>query len=50
MMSYADDEETGEYEEWAGFVGLCTCEHNEEEHSWGSCDQPNCDCEAGWEE
>lgn len=39
-----------EYEEHAYFAGPCTCEHEPEEHTWGSCDVDNCDCEAGWEE
>ena len=37
------------------FIGPCTCEHEEQDHSWGSCDEPDengveCKCEAGWEE
>ena len=38
------------------FIGRCTCEHEPEEHGWGSCDRgpgsptEGCDCEAGWEE
>lgn len=44
------------------FEGTCTCEHEPEQHGWGSCDvmfQPRgvagqmlmpCPCEAGWVE
>lgn len=44
------------------FEGTCTCEHEPEQHGWGSCDvvfQPGgtagqmlleCQCEAGWVE
>ncbi len=32
------------------FIGPCTCDHEQEEHSWGSCDVDDCECEAGWEE
>jgi len=28
----------------------CTCEHDPDEHGWGSCDVEECDCEGGWEE
>jgi hypothetical protein len=37
-------------EETASFVGPCTCDHEPDEHGWGSCDVDDCDCEAGWEE
>jgi uncharacterized protein involved in tellurium resistance len=30
------------------FEGDCTCDHFKDEHGWGSCDQPGCDCAAGW--
>ena len=32
------------------FVGPCTCEHEADQHGWGSCGVEDCDCEAGWEE
>jgi hypothetical protein len=36
------------------FEGPCTCEHEPEEHSWGSCGVEvggvECPCEAGWVE
>ena len=32
------------------FEGPCTCEHDEDEHGWGSCDVEGCECEAGWTE
>jgi hypothetical protein len=38
-----------EYEEHATFVG-CTCEHDTDEHGWGSCNVEGCLCEGGWEE
>lgn len=28
----------------------CTCEHEPEEHGWGTCDVPRCDCTGGWTE
>ena len=28
----------------------CTCEHEKDEHGWGSCNVPDCSCEGGWEE
>lgn len=37
-------------EEWAGFVGPCTCDHDQDQHGWGSCDVEDCLCKAGWEE
>jgi hypothetical protein len=36
-------------EEYTFFVG-CTCEHPSDEHGWGECLVPGCDCEGGWEE
>lgn len=49
------DDESEDYEEQTYFVGQCTCGHEREEHTWGSCDVllpdgTNCPCEAGWEE
>ncbi len=38
------------WEEHAYFCGPCTCEHDQDEHGWGSCDVEGCLCEAGWEE
>ena len=32
------------------FDGPCTCEHDEEEHTWGCCGVDGCECEAGWTE
>ena len=43
-----EDEESPEYN--AYFIGPCTCDHTEDEHSWGSCGKDDCPCEAGWEE
>jgi hypothetical protein len=39
----------------SSFTGECTCLHDQEVHSWGSCGQKDpqgfeCACEAGWEE
>jgi len=42
------DDEPFEYN--ASFVGPCTCEHEEEDHGWGSCGVEGCECQAGWEE
>lgn len=36
--------------EHAYFTGECTCAHEREEHTWGSCGVDGCKCEAGWEE
>lgn len=44
------DEEEECFEYSAYFVGPCTCDHLEEEHTWGGCDVDDCPCEAGWEE
>lgn len=38
------------YEEITYFIGPCTCVHEQDEHGWGSCGMPYCECEAGWEE
>jgi hypothetical protein len=38
-----------DYEEQTYFVG-CTCEHEAEQHGWGSCKVDDCPCEGGWEE
>ncbi len=44
------DEDCEDYpDEQSYFVG-CTCEHDEDQHGWGHCDMPGCDCEGGWEE
>jgi hypothetical protein len=48
----SDDED---WEEHPYFTGECTCDHDREEHGWGSCDVEigegeYCPCEAGWEE
>jgi hypothetical protein len=32
------------------FTGTCTCDHDQEDHTWGQCGEPGCDCDAGWEE
>ncbi len=37
------------------FQGICTCNHDKDDHSWGDCccendDGSICDCQAGWEE
>lgn len=37
-------------EDAAVFSGPCTCEHEPEQHGWGSCGVDGCACEAGWEE
>lgn len=44
----SDDEEWGEI--FTYFEGPCTCDHEQEEHTWGSCDVDDCSCEAGWTE
>jgi hypothetical protein len=41
-------EEPFEYQQY--FVGECTCDHDRDEHGWGSCGIDDCPCEAGWEE
>ena len=38
-----------EYEIVPAFMD-CTCEHEEDQHGWGSCDVEGCDCLGGWEE
>ena len=45
-----DDEEDEWPEERPVSFGGCTCEHEPEEHGWGSCDAEGCPCEGGWEE
>lgn len=45
----SDDE--SEYPDYATtFCGPCTCDHEPDEHGWGSCNVEGCQCEAGWEE
>jgi hypothetical protein len=46
----SEDDFDEDYEESTSFVGTCTCEHEADKHSWGSCDIGDCPCEAGWEE
>lgn len=36
-------------EDHVSFVD-CTCDHDPDEHGWGSCDVEGCPCEGGWEE
>jgi hypothetical protein len=36
-----------DHEEQIWFIGPCTCDHDREEHGWGSCDVDDCDCKAG---
>lgn len=45
-----DEPEDDEPFEYITFAGPCTCDHEPEEHGWGSCDVEGCECEAGWEE
>ena len=45
-----DDEEAFDEEECTSFVGPCSCDHEDEQHGWGSCSVDGCECEAGWEE
>jgi hypothetical protein len=45
----SDNDEEVEYEEQPWFVG-CTCDHDPDEHTWGSCAIDGCPCEGGWEE
>jgi len=28
----------------------CTCEHDQDDHTWGVCAVEGCPCEGGWEE
>ena len=42
---YEDD-----YEDHSYFTGNCTCDHDEDRHSWGECGINDCTCQAGWEE
>ena len=49
-MSDTDTDTDDDYEEHVTFHGPCTCEHTQEDHSWGHCDVDGCNCEAGWEE
>lgn len=35
------------------FEGPCTCDHSQEQHTWGECDVTDdvgnpCECTAGW--
>lgn len=43
------EDDCDDYEESVYFTG-CTCDHEQDEHGWGCCKVPNCDCEGGWEE
>ncbi len=42
-----DEDEWGE--EYVSFAD-CSCDHDKEDHGWGSCDVESCPCEGGWEE
>ncbi len=50
------DDNDGEWEEHAAFIGSCTCapwcpaQDDPEKHGWGCCGNGDCLCEAGWEE
>jgi hypothetical protein len=56
MMLNDSDEGEGYGEERSYFIGPCTCPPNcpsrdePEGHTWGSCREEECPCEAGWEE
>jgi len=28
----------------------CTCDHEPEKHTWGSCEVEGCKCKGGWTE
>jgi hypothetical protein len=43
------NEENWSGDEQAYFIG-CTCEHEQDEHTWGACAVDGCPCEGGWEE
>jgi hypothetical protein len=49
MVDPCAEDDPDYYEEQTYFVG-CTCEHDPEQHGWGSCDVEDCACEGGWEE
>ena len=38
-----------DFEEQVVFVD-CTCDHDPEEHGYGSCNVENCTCKGGFEE
>lgn len=42
----------GTAEDWDELPVLigCTCDHDPDEHGWGSCEAKGCNCEGGWEE
>ncbi len=44
------DEDEYEYGEEQTYFVDCSCDHEPDEHGWGSCDVEDCDCEGGWEE
>ena len=44
-----DDHEDDVWEINPSFVG-CTCDHEPDEHGWGTCAAEECPCEGGWEE
>lgn len=39
-----------EYEEYPVSFSGCSCDHEPEQHGWGSCNVDGCPCEGGWEE
>lgn len=51
-----DSDGESEWEEHPYFSGPCACppgcpaRDNPGAHGWGSCGEPGCPCEAGWEE
>ncbi len=47
MGYYTDDD--GDWDDITYFGG-CTCDHREDEHGWGGCEVPGCECKGHWEE
>lgn len=46
----SDDGETGDYPDEQVYFTDCTCDHESDEHGWGSCNVDGCPCEGGWSE
>lgn len=44
-----DEDDESEWGEHPSFFG-CTCDHEPEQHGWGSCNVDDCECDGGWEE
>lgn len=54
LVELWDDDEDRDWwdtadHDYPSYFAGCTCEHDPEDHTWGSCNECE-ECEGGWEE